>query len=206
MDPASQQKQLRILAAVLAVVGLFFWLKFLILPQIHSAGRLGSEWVVLHGKVEQLQRDLRQMPEMEKKRVELAARTSTPAVSVSPEEQLPDLLDKIAQFARATRVRVVTLRPKQDLSHVQVGPSGYLEIPLELVATAGYHQVGRFLDQLEQSDSLVRLRELEIQPEGTELWSQEVKMLLLAFLAPGPETAAKVEAAPTPKPAQGKKR
>ena len=205
MDPASQQKQLRILAAVLAVVGLFFWLKFLILPQIRSAGRLGSEWTALHGKMEQLQRDLRQMPEMEKKRVELAARTSTPAVSVSPEEQLPDLLDKIAQFARATHVRVETLRPKQDLSQVQVGPSGYLEIPLELVATAGYHQVGRFLDQLEQSDSLVRLRELEIQP-GTELWSQEVRMLLLAFLAPGPETAAKAEVAPAPKPAQGKKR
>ena len=205
MDLSSQRKQLRILAVVLVVVGLFFGLQFSILPQIRSAGRLGSEWAALHGKVEQLQRDLRQMPEMEKKQVELAARTSTPSVSIPPEEQLPDLLDKIAQFARGARVRVVTLRPKQDLGHVQVGSSGYLEIPLELVATAGYHQVGRFLDQLEQSDSLVRLRELEIQP-GTELWSQEVKMLLVAFLAPGPETAAKVEVAPTPKPARGKKR
>ena len=182
------QKQRRILAVVLAVVGLFFWLQFLILPQTRSVGRLGSELTALRGKVESMQRDLRQLPEMEKKRAELAARTSAPVVSAPPEEQLPNLLDKIAQFARAARVRVVTLRPKQELAQAQVGPSGTLEIPLELVATAGYHQVGRFLNQLEQSDSLVRLRDLEIQP-GKELRDQEVKMLLLAFLAPGPKSA-----------------
>jgi len=184
------QKQLRILAAVPAVVGLFFWLQFLILPQTRSAGRLGSELTALRGKVERMQRDLGHLPEMEKKRDELAVRTSVPVVSAPPEEQLPDLLDKIAQFARTARVRVVTLRPKQDLAKVQVGPSGYLEIPLELEATAGYHQVGRFLDQLEQSDSLVRLRELEIHP-GKEMWDQEVKMLLLVFLAPEPEASKK---------------
>lgn len=197
------QKQLRVLAAVPAVVGLFFWLQFLILPQTRSAGRLGSELTALRGKVERMQRDLAHLPEMEKKQAELAARTPAPVVSAPPEEQLPDLLDKIAQFARTARVRVVTLRPKQELAQVRVGPSGYLEIPLELVATAGYHQVGRFLDQLEQSDSLVRLREMEIRP-GKELWNQEVKMMLLAFLAPGPDAVE--EAVAAPKPARGKKR
>ncbi|MDO8730247.1 MAG: type 4a pilus biogenesis protein PilO [Candidatus Omnitrophota bacterium] len=183
-----QQKQMRLLAAVLSVVGGFFWLQLLIIPQTRTAGRQGSELTVLRSKVERMRRDLQHLPEMEKKRAELAARYSSPSVSGPPEEQLPGLLDRIAQFARTAHVRVVTLRSKQDLAQVQVGPSGYLEIPLELVATAGYHQVGRFLDQLEQSDSLVRLRELEIHP-GKELWDQEIKMLLLAFLAPGPEAA-----------------
>lgn len=173
-----KQKPSRVLAAVLAVVGLFFWLQFLILPQTRSAGRLGSELTALRGKVERTRRDLRQMPEI----------TSAPVVSAPPEEQLPDLLNKIAQFARTARVRVVTLRPKQELAQARVGPSGTLEIPLELVATASYHQVGRFLDQLEQSDSLVRLREMEIRP-GKELWDQEVRMLLLALLVPAPEAS-----------------
>ena len=153
-----------------------------------------------------MRRDLLHLPEMEKKQADLAARYSAPVVSTPPEEQLPDLLDKIAQFARTAHLRVVTLRPKEDLGHVQVGPSGYLEIPLELMATAGYHQVGRFLDQLEQSDSLVRLRELEIHP-GADLSNQDVKMLLLAFLAPSPEAVAAADAAAAAaKPAQGKTR
>ena len=197
MNPPSgelspQQRQLRLLAVVFSAVGLVFWLQFLIIPQTGSAARLGSELTGLQIKVERVRRDVQRLPEMEKKRDELAAQYSVSSVSTPPEEQLPDLLDKIAQFARATHVRVVTLRVKQELTQVQVGPSGYLEIPLELVATAGYHQVGRFLGQLEQSDSLVRLRELEIHP-GKEMLQQEVRMMLLAFLAPGPEAARPAE-------------
>ncbi len=187
-DLSPQQRQLRILAIVLVVVGLVFWLQFLIIPQTGSAARLGSELTGLRLKVERARQEVRRLPDMEKKLDDLAARYSMSTVSTPPAEQLPDLLDKIAQFARGARVRVVTLRPKEDLGAVQAGPSGYLEIPLELVATAGYHQIGRFLNQLERSDSLVRLRELEIRP-GKEMLGQEVKMMLLAFLAPGQETS-----------------
>ena len=185
---SAQQRQLRLLAVVLSAVGLAFWLQFFIIPQTGLAARLGSELTGLRVKVERVRRDVQRLPELEQKRDHLIAQYSISPVSTPPEEQLPNLLDQIAQFARTTRVHVVTLRVKQDLTQAQVGPSGYLEIPLELAATAGYHQVGRFLDQLEQSDSLVRLRELEIRP-SKEMLQQEVKMMLLAFLAPGPGAA-----------------
>ena len=176
-------RQIRVLAGLFALIGGVVWLQFLIIPQAGSAGRLGSEVSGLRAKVERLRRDLRRLPEQEQKQKEMSSQYSAPAVSVPPEEQLPDLLEKIAQFARAAHVRVVTLRPKQDLAQMRPGPSGYLEIPLELTAVAGYHQVGRFLDRLEGSDSLVRLRELQIRP-GKRMPDQEVKMLLLAFLTP----------------------
>lgn len=182
------RRRLFLPVVVLAVVGLVLWLQFLIIPQIGSTNRLSSESVSLRLKVERARQETRRLPELLKERDELAARVSVPTVSTPPAEQLPGLLDKIAQFARDAHVQVVTLRLKEDLGRVKAGPSGYLEIPLELVATAGYHQIGRFLDPLEQSDSLVRLRELEIRP-GKEMLNQEVRMLLLAFLAPGSEPA-----------------
>ena len=189
-----EKKRIALMAGALVLIGFFVWLQMLVLPQTNMVARSGSELTALRGKVERMRRDLSHLPEMERKFAEMSAQYSSPADAAPPEEQLPNLLDKITQFARVARVRVVTLKPKEDLAKVQIGSSGYLEIPLELEATAGYHQVGRFLDQLEQSDSLVRLRELKIEP-GADAAKQDVKMMLLAFLAPTPEAVAAADAA-----------
>jgi len=191
MAPFSvNQRQRRILAGLLAVVGLALWMQFLFLPKIATAGRLGNELKTLRTQVERARRDVAQMPSLEKKRSALASQYSAPEPTTPPEEQLPDLLEKIAQAARASHVRVTTLKPQRGLAQEQVAQSGYLEISLELAATAGYHQVGRFLDHLEQSENLVRLREVEIQPGSDDLMSHQVKMVLLAFLVPSSDAAS----------------
>ena len=178
------QRQRRLLAGLLAVVGAVLWTQFLVFPQFRTAGRLGHELKTLRVQMTRARRDLGQMALLEKKRTLLANPHSIPGRILPPEEQLPDLLEKITQAARASHVRVTALRPKQDLAHMQIGSSGCLEIPLELVATAGYHQVGRFLDALERSESPVRLRELEIDPSNNDFSNHQVKMVLLALLVP----------------------
>ena len=183
-DPSVDPRQRRILAGLLAVIGSVLWAQFFLIPQAATAGHLGDELKKMRGQVERARRDLRQMPELENKMETLTAQYSVPSLDTPPEEQLPDLLDRIALAARTAHVRVVALRPKQDLAQVRTGSSGYLEIPLELTATAGYHQIGRFLDELERSGSLVRLREFEIRPSGQDIWNHTVKMLLMAFLIP----------------------
>ena len=174
----------RLLAGIAAAVAAVLWLQFFLIPQAAKTGRLSSELRILRTQVQKTRRELKQLPEMEKNRALLAAQYSVPAAAAPPEEQLPDLLEQIAQAARSAHVRIIVLRPKQDLAQARAGASGYLEIPLELAATAGYHQVGRFLDELERSGTLVRLRELEIRPSGQDLWNHQVKMQLLAFLVP----------------------
>lgn len=178
------QRQRQILLGLLVVVGAVLWLQFFMLPQLATASRLRDDLKKLRTQRERARHDLAQMPSLEKKLAALAGQYSLPALAGPPEEQLPDLLEKITQAARASQVRVTTLRPQKELGQLQVGPSGYLEIPLELSATAGYHQVGRFLDELERSESLVRLRELDLRPSNGDLASHEVKMVLLAYLVP----------------------
>ncbi len=184
MAGSADPRQRLLLTGIFAAIGGVLWIQFFLVPQAGRAGRLSSELKGMRAQVEKTRRELKQMPEMERSRSLLAAQYAVPAPAAPPEEQLPDLMDRIAQAARSAHVRIITLHPKQDLAQTQAGPSGYLEIPLELAATAGYHQVGRFLDELERSGTLVRLKELEIRPSGQDLWNHQIKMQLLAFLVP----------------------
>ena len=165
-------------------MGTVLWAQFFFLPQLGAAIRLQNELKSMQLQMGRVRHDLAQMPSLEKKQADLSSQYSLPAPAGPPEEQLPDLLEKIAQAARSSRVRVTTLKPQQEIGQLHVGPSGYLEIPLELSAVAGYHQVGRFLDELERSEHLVRLREIEVRPSSDDLSSHQVRMVLLAFLVP----------------------
>lgn len=180
-------KQKLMLAGLLAAVGGVIWFQFLLIPQLGSAGKLGAQLKNEQSQLQKVKRELLQLPDLEKKRDLLAAQYPAPEAGMPPEQQLPDLMEKIAQAARAARVRITVLRPKQDFAQAVVGPSGYLEIPLELGGLAGYHQIGRFLDELERSGRLLLVKELEIRPSGTDIWNHQLRMTLTAFLVPGSE-------------------
>lgn len=181
-------RQRRILIGLFSVVATVIWTQFFLIPQFSTAGRLGGELKKMRSQTDKAKRELSQLPELEKKIATLAAQHSMSIVEGSAEEQLPNLLDHIALAARTAQVRVISLKPKQEIVQAPMGPSGYIEIPLELVGTAGYHQIGRFLAAVEGSSGLVRVKQLEIRPNATDIWSHQVRILLLAFLNPA-ETA-----------------
>lgn len=185
MAASNEARQKQILISLFSVVGLVLWLQFFLIPQWTSAGRLGTEQKKMRTQLDKAKRELAHLPELQKKIEMLSAQYTPPAGGGGPpEEQLPNLLDAIAQSARSAQVRVVSLRPKQEIVGSQIGPSGYIEIPLELVGTAGYHQIGRFLSDLEGSSHLLRVRQLDIRSGEKDIWSHQVNVLLMAFLTP----------------------
>ena len=175
-------RQRQMLFGFLALIGTVFWVQFFLLGQLKAAARQGSELRKLEDQAARARRAAQQLPALEKELELLAGQSAVPGSSAPPQEQLPDLLERIAQAARAAHVRVVSLRPKQDLAQAGTGQGDYLEIPLELEANGGYHPAGRFLDSLEQSDCPIRLRELEIAPGNQDLWNHRVRILMQAYL------------------------
>ena len=91
-------------------------------------------------------------------------------------------------MARCGAVRI--LRPTQDLAQTQRGPSGYLEIPIEVTASAGYHQIGAFLDALESSEIPLRVQQMQMKADSKDLWSHRAVILLQAYLAPASGSGA----------------
>lgn len=181
------QRQKHILIGILGCFGLVLGLNYVLIPQLSSSSRLLAGRRSLSQKMTRLHRDLEQAASLEEKRTQLLQQVQLPAASLPPEEQLPDLMEKIAKAARSSQVRLLALRPKEDIGKIAVGASGYLEMPLELTASAGYHAIGRFLDLMEGSQDLLRLRELEIKEgPGESLWEHQVRMVLTAHLVPRP--------------------
>ncbi|MBI3318313.1 MAG: type 4a pilus biogenesis protein PilO [Candidatus Omnitrophica bacterium] len=181
LTPQEQRKILIALGGALAVLA---WLILVLIPVQSSLAGIRPQVIDLKDQLGSLRQGLNQLPAMEEELKRLFAEYELPATNLSPEEQLPQLLENIAQLARASQVRLVAVKPKADLSLLAPGPSGYLELPVQMEASGGYHAIGSFLDAMERSKSLVRVLELQMEPSSEDLWHHQAILILQLYLVP----------------------
>ena len=181
-NPARGPKE-RILLGLGGAVALVLWFQIFHVPQhgIHSQRR--AQVLSVRKKLQEARRNIKQLPSLEAELKRLSSGNGM-AFTFSPEEQLPELLEMIAQAARSSQVKLLTVRPQMDLNQLHPGPTGFLELPVRLEATAGYHQIGSFLDALERSERLVRLDSLEIVADPRDIWEHQVHCDLKVYLLP----------------------
>lgn len=179
------------------VLGFLAWLTFFYLPVRRQILEIRPQAQRLRQQLEETRGGLANLSALEEEFSRLAAEYDIPSVELPPEDQVPELLKAIAQMARSAQVRVLEVTPRPQvgteastpvglvaLEHLTLGQSGYLELPIEVQAVSGYHALGLFLDKLEQSKRLVRVRTVEILPDEQDLWHHRVALLLQAYLVP----------------------
>ncbi len=173
-----------IVAGAGIVVGLFVWLQLFIIPQRSSLMDSCSRNKTIVKDMALLKEKIAKFPEMEKQLIQLAGQYDPRMVTTPPEKQLPEILEVIAQAAKASDVRLLGAKPRMEISDLSPGSSGFLELPVQVDASGGYHQLGLFLDSLESSRMLVRVHELKIQTNPEDIWHHQATFVLWTYLFP----------------------
>lgn len=192
------RQQRLILLGVGGTLGFLGWLIFFFLPLQGRLSEIRAQVASLRQQLEETRQGLKSLPGMEEELSHVQAKYEMPAATARPEDQVPELLKAVAQMARNAQAQLLEATPKANLGtqtetpsgfvaleHFTPGPSGYLELPIEIQVSGGYHQLGQFLDQIENSKYLVRVKELEVFPDEQDLWHHKAVILLQAYLVPG---------------------
>lgn len=183
----AQQRQL--LLGLLAAIGVAAWWMLMLGPQQALWAERSAALRALRQQVDDVRQGVAQQPAMEQELARLAETSGETTSARRPEEQLPNLLQAITQMAQAGQVRIVAMKPMVELSSLIPSPAGYLELPVAFQASAGYHQLGAFLDALERSPRLARVGALQIGPQTEDLWRHQVTMVLQVYLVPWSESS-----------------
>lgn len=164
-----------------AGLGLMAWVAFFIVPQGKKFLDGRSQTALWKRNLETSQDLLRQIPRLEQEMAALKAASQWPDLSVAPEEPLPALLEMIAQAARTSKVQLLFVKPKEPLANLKPLPAGHFQLALELEAFGGYHEAGSFLDALENSERLLRVRAFKLQNNPKDPWRHQVNFTLETY-------------------------
>ncbi len=91
------------------------------------------------------------------------------------QDQLPQLLEEIAQAANKNNIRVMQIAPVLDIR-----PAGAVTIKLELIA--GYHNLGGLIADLDNSEKFLMVSGLKIKREPADITKEAVSLELKTYV------------------------
>ena len=182
-----EQQQALILIGILAVLGGVLGYQFVWQPMARSsktaatAATTRPHTAQSRSDLENLKRQLSRLPDLERVTAERRAAVGQLEGRLAKTATLDTLLADLSAMATASHVRIESVEPLETQGAAEGSQGVYAEMPIHILAKGGYHQLGAFINTLEQHARMLRLVHLEISGNADEPWRQSAAMIVSAF-------------------------
>lgn len=192
-----QDQQLLVGVVVFAAAGLWGYGVYLMKPLAQAVSRVGQDARTASITLQHVEQTLAQEPQLRNEFRALSETTATLRASLPSEEELPSSIELLSDLANQTGVKIQTIFPQRSLDRSvapnlapasTLGQAGlYKEIPIQIDALAGFHQLGSFLSRVESGSQSIQLSSLRISGNPKEPRRHHVRLVLLVYFAAVPE-------------------
>lgn len=175
-------KQKIILFAVIALI--VFALDYQFLAVLSRKGKdLNKKITEEKSKIGALEKDLAKMRELKEKQAKTKEKIIPKIKKILPEEQKVALLQDISDIANKNNVKILQIKPVTDVKQEKAFLGGKIApfyINLEL--TADYHNLGRFINGLENSEALMSVQDIVISRYPQDFLKEKVNLMVRAYV------------------------
>lgn len=98
------------------------------------------------------------------------------------EQEVPNLLENLSGMARGSGVKIVGITPVSTSEGKMREGNIYQEIPVLISAKSGYHELGNFMDKLEDSDRFMKVADIAINANKGAPRKHDLEVLILTYV------------------------
>ncbi|MFA5156024.1 MAG: type 4a pilus biogenesis protein PilO [Candidatus Omnitrophota bacterium] len=170
-----------ILIALVAVFIIYADCAFLIKAQL---GHLRN----LRPKVAKLQKDIKAFNKSFSEMSRFKSEEGEPVVSgkqMIAESDLTDLLEYISDTGNSNNIRITQVKPVREVrAKEEKSPAAgnFIPVYISLDILAGYHNLGTFINILENGDKFIAVQDLRISRDKNDYMRQEVNLTLKTYV------------------------
>ncbi len=163
---------------------------FVLNPMFKQFAVLGPEIVRLKNSIKSTKMEEQNLLVFREKAAELKIKMTEYQKRLPAEEEIPALLESLSRLATDCRVRIQEISPLMSPAVADAAKAAeakakesFREIPFLIKTNAGYHELGLFINRLEEGERLVEVTDLKIQgdPENPRLHSAELKISIFVL-------------------------
>ena len=189
---SKQEQQTLALAALIGIVVLYVYAAYIVGPLWGKLGKLGQDIKAARAQVQGLEQVAANETAIRQQHTELNETVASLRNVLPGEEALPQVIEFLSDLASQTQVKIQTIFPQRSLEEAvdakkpAQGPSEplvYKRIPIQLDASAGYHQLGAFLNLIERAGRGVQITSLRISLNNREPKRHDIRMVFLGHFA-----------------------
>lgn len=182
LDFQKNKKQTALLITLGAVLAFIAYLNFLLIPQAASVISTFKNMAKLNADVRGAVSDIASIGSLEKEISSYDEKIERYVNMLPAEKEIPALLENLAAMARDANVRIVAITPVTGKETDGEKGRIYQEMPIQISAKSGYHELGRFLLSLESSDRFIKIVDMEVRGNSTTPKRHDIDLLLTTYV------------------------
>lgn len=97
-------------------------------------------------------------------------------------KEIPAILEYLSDSARKLNVRITEIKPVEQGQDTEDKDKIYYAVPILLKAECGYHQLGRFLNELERADRFMKISDIEIGSSSDQDGILDVQLIIVTYV------------------------
>ena len=161
------------------------YIVFLISPAFGNLAKVSRTARDLKNNITLVNSRLERLDEMKAKLENLKKEQVGYATQLPAEKEVPRFLEGLAGIARESNVKILSVTPHELTAKSTENKSGqyYGAMPIAITAKSGYHQMGRFINNLEEGGRFITVEDIKIQYDNNFPRKHNVQMVLKTYVA-----------------------
>lgn len=173
------------LLIITIVTILYIDINFIIKRQIAFLNDATPKILHLKSDIDNLSRELPGVKALIAKRDLLRQQGKLRVKNIITEEKLPMLLQFISDAADKNNITIMQIRPTRQPAPKadKTGSAGkYVTVLIALNLNGSYHNIGRFINDLENAPDLITAEDLKISPDPADNYKQSIYLLVKTYV------------------------
>lgn len=181
IDLKDKKQQVIIAAVALTLTLIFLYFNFLLKPQLTNVFSLIDKAKRLESDLKRSQQDIASVAKLKKDIVASKEKVARYEKMLPAEQEIPGLLEDLSNMAKKSNIKIVSIIPAVAKEGSEGTDGIYQEIPILITAKSGYHELGNFLSNLENSDRFMKVADIGIRASTATPKKHDVELLVLTY-------------------------
>ncbi len=179
------KRKILVLYGLIFLVVLVLYIYILLLPSLGKLFVLIPKMRGLNENIKSVTVDLKHKDALKAKAMSLDEKMSKYVAKLSREKEFPKLLENLSKIAKSSRVKIISITPLSPKKLNKIFPEEtnavYHEIPIAISAVSGYHDLGVFINKLENDERYMEVSDIKIKSGRTNPKHHDIQFVVYAY-------------------------
>lgn len=185
------KKQKIIVFGIIGLCVVFADLRLLIGPWMKTIKTVGPKVSEAHREFAFAKDAATNIPKYRQQIAQYNDKLSLQKKRFSTNQEISSLLQELSTLAKNTDVKIVAVKPHPPIvkTEKEISEGAYKRFPISVRAVCGYHQLGAFLNNLENARTFMRVSDIRISTDSKNITGHQVYLLVSTYILSGEEAS-----------------
>ncbi len=178
-----EKTQIYILCSFVVVVVLVSYFYFFLKPRINTLRKVLPKVAALSKENKQADELIDNVDNLKAGIAQLKEGMSQYETRLPTQKEISSILNNLSALASRENIKITEIKELKTIrGETGEGEQAYSGVPIEIDMKSGYHQLGKFINQIENSDRLMKIDDLEINSAPESLTEHNVRLIVSSFV------------------------